>query len=64
MFIRSLSLFVSIQVSDAYVKEVRGSNPVRSEILPLHLSIIVVFNLNFSFLDIFLSMSSFRVYNS
>ena len=37
MFICFLSLFVSIQVSDAYVKV---------------LSIIVFFSLNFSFLDI------------
>ena len=39
MFILFVSLFVGIQVSDAYVKD---------------LSFIVFFDLNFSFLDIFL----------
>ena len=39
MFIFFLSLFVSIQVSDAYVKV---------------LSIIMFFNINFNFLDTFL----------
>jgi len=44
MFICFLSLFVNIQVSDAYVKV---------------LSIIVFFILNFSFLDIFLFQKKF-----
>jgi hypothetical protein len=44
MFICFLSLFVSIQVSDAFVKV---------------LSIIVFFSLNFSFLDIFYFLKSF-----
>jgi len=44
MFICFLSFFVSILVSDAYVKV---------------LSIIVFFSLNFSFLDIFLFLKNF-----
>jgi len=44
MFIFYLSPFVSIQVSDAYVKV---------------LSVIVFFSLNFSFLDIFLFLKNF-----
>ena len=44
MFICFLSLFVSIQVSDAYVKVY---------------SIIVFFSLNFSFLDILLFLKMF-----
>ena len=44
MFIRFLSLFVSIQISDAYVKD---------------LSVIVLFNLNFSFIDTFLFLKRF-----
>ena len=44
MFRRFLSLFVSIQVSDIYVKD---------------LPIIVFFNLNFSFLDIFFFLKKF-----
>jgi hypothetical protein len=44
MFIYFLSLFVSIQVSDAYVEV---------------LSIIVFFSLYFSFLDIFLFLNNF-----
>ena len=44
MFICVLSLFVCIQVSDAYVKV---------------LYIVVFFNINFSFLDIFLFLKYF-----
>ena len=44
MFIFFLPLFVSAQVSDAYVKVC---------------SIIVFFSLNFSFLDIFLFLKNF-----
>jgi hypothetical protein len=47
MFICCLSIFVSIQVSDAYVNV---------------LSIIVFFSLNFSFLDVFLFLKNTYTY--
>jgi len=48
MFICSLSLFVSIEVSDVYVKV---------------LSIVVFFSLYFSFLDIFLFLRIFLAWS-
>jgi len=62
MFICFLPLFVSTQVSDAYVKVlpivVIFSLQVSDAYVKV-LSFIVIFSLNFSFLDIFLFLKNF-----